>query len=78
MINSRAKQIRPAPYYVSNDVEQTVAELEEIPAHPLERLPLDVAMGYFKQDVWLLISDAFNDLEGFPFPLGTVRHMVTW
>lgn len=65
-------QVRPIPqFYISNDGEDTLAALLAATIRRLEQRRLDVAVGYFKPDVWGLIGQAFKELEAFRLLLGT-------
>lgn len=57
------------PFYVSNDGEATLAGLlaAAVQADPSR---LDVAVGYFKPDVWQLIGQAFKDLRSLRLLIG--------
>lgn len=66
---SQARSI--PPFYISNDGEETLAALLAAAVRRLEERRLDVAVGYFKPDVWGLIGDAFKELETFRLLLGT-------
>lgn len=60
---------RPAPFYISNDGDVNLAAfLDRAVRHDPARL--DVAVGYFKPDVWKLIGPAFKELAAFRLLLG--------
>jgi hypothetical protein len=65
------KPFTAPPFYVSNDGDRNLEALLNGAIWRLGQQRLNVAVGYFKPDVWQLVGHAFRELEAFRLLLGT-------